>query len=151
MTREADTKELAAGLYDGGWRSGDLDELIEHFGLGDEEAMDICDALLERCTELFAPVDRALARLETAYDARSDRPDAGEGDEVLKELNRICPGLLRCYRPWGSSWERIVRSCISTTVAEKVPASDVQRVVKELVGLIEYAEGLLEEDMEEGE
>lgn len=36
-----------ASLYDGGWRSGDRDTLIEYYDLSEDEADRICEGLKE--------------------------------------------------------------------------------------------------------
>ena len=40
-----DNQYSAANLYDGGWRADDRDELIEEYGLTEDEADDICKEL----------------------------------------------------------------------------------------------------------
>lgn len=42
-----DNNYSAAMLYDGGWRSGDRDTLIEYYDLSDDEADRICAGLKE--------------------------------------------------------------------------------------------------------
>lgn len=37
----------ASSLYDGGWRSSDLEELMTEYGFTQEEAAAICEALAE--------------------------------------------------------------------------------------------------------
>lgn len=40
-----DNQYRAAALYDGGWRSGDKEELMAEYGLTEEEAEEICEEL----------------------------------------------------------------------------------------------------------
>lgn len=42
---DSDILDAAAALYDGGWRSSDLDDLIEEYELTEEDAEKICEAL----------------------------------------------------------------------------------------------------------
>ena len=42
-----DNNYSAAMLYEGGWRSGDRDTLIEYYDLSDDEADRICAGLKE--------------------------------------------------------------------------------------------------------
>ena len=40
-----DVQSSAAALYDGGWRAADKDDLIEEYGLTEQEAQEICAEL----------------------------------------------------------------------------------------------------------
>lgn len=42
-----DYRQIAASLYDGGWRAADMAELIKEYGLTEEETRTICDILAE--------------------------------------------------------------------------------------------------------
>lgn len=44
---EAELSEIAAHLYDGGWRKEDQAELMQEYGLERETAEQICDRLRE--------------------------------------------------------------------------------------------------------
>ncbi len=42
-----DNQYSASSLYSGGWRAADHDQLIAEYGLAEEEANEICEALAE--------------------------------------------------------------------------------------------------------
>lgn len=42
-----DVRSSAAALYDGGWRSDDIEELIEEYELTEEEATDLMKGLID--------------------------------------------------------------------------------------------------------
>ena len=42
---EFDVTSIAAALYDGGWRTGDYDQLVSGYHLTPEQAGAICEAL----------------------------------------------------------------------------------------------------------
>lgn len=42
-----DYRSSAAALYDGGWRAEDKAELVEEYGLTEDEANEICEILAE--------------------------------------------------------------------------------------------------------
>lgn len=42
-----DYRQIAASLYDGGWRSADIAEMVEEYGLTEEEARTICEILAD--------------------------------------------------------------------------------------------------------
>lgn len=42
-----DNQYSAASLYSGGWRAADHDQLVAEYGLTEEEACEICEALAE--------------------------------------------------------------------------------------------------------
>lgn len=42
-----DVSSSAAALYDGGWRSGDVDQLRAEYDLSEEEAQELCNALAD--------------------------------------------------------------------------------------------------------
>lgn len=42
---EFDVTSIAAALYDGGWRAGDYDWLVQEYHLTPEQAKAICDDL----------------------------------------------------------------------------------------------------------
>jgi hypothetical protein len=39
--------DIAASLYDGGWRAADREQMIEYYTLTEDEADDICELLKE--------------------------------------------------------------------------------------------------------
>lgn len=45
MAMEFDVASIAAVLYDGGWRAGDYDWLMEEYHLTPEQAQAICNEL----------------------------------------------------------------------------------------------------------
>ncbi len=47
MTNINDYRSSAAALYDGGWRAEDKSELVEEYGLTEDEANEICEILAE--------------------------------------------------------------------------------------------------------
>ena len=47
MKELSNLQSIAAALYDGGWRSGDKDQIIEEYGLSESDAETVC-ALLEK-------------------------------------------------------------------------------------------------------
>lgn len=47
MKNQVTTSYASAMLYDGGWRASDKDELMEEYGLTDEEAETLCNELAE--------------------------------------------------------------------------------------------------------
>lgn len=47
LLTQAELTSEAAALYDGGWRDGDQEELVEEYGISTDHAADLCEIFKE--------------------------------------------------------------------------------------------------------
>lgn len=47
LLTQAELTDEAAALYDGGWRDGDLEELVAEYGMSEDHASDLCEIFKE--------------------------------------------------------------------------------------------------------
>lgn len=47
LLTQAELTSEAAALYDGGWRDGDQEELVEEYGMSADHAADLCEIFKE--------------------------------------------------------------------------------------------------------
>lgn len=141
-------RDMAASLHDGGWRSGDREELIEEYSLDDETADRLCEALEERTADLFQPVTDAIETFaKLSKDAKYGIHDT-ECRPIIEEIESYHKGLLR-YGSGASQEEKLAGAKLCIERADDVEAIDIKRIVREVTACIGQAIEILEANNEE--
>lgn len=116
--KDIETWDTACNLYDGGWRSGDKDLLIEEYGLTEEQADGIVDA---------------LDRIEYSEKEKAEDEYLEAMDELarMNEGNETISAMLQCVIDRNNKYKELYEHVlVLARVFPEMPISEAVRQVE---------------------